>query len=251
MTNDIIFSKSFAFNNFHFKNYKYTDKRSGTDIHYFAYMVRGCAKICTQESSVSISEGDIFFIPKGCKYQSYWYGNTDIEFISLGFLLLPNFEGRYYAPQVIDCSDEAVRLMYDIGSCTAVSGITVGKLYTLVGMLMQNMAYQPTSRHAELINKVRELIEEDPTITVSDIAKRCAVSESALYTLFKNHSDKSIGETKREVIMEKAKSLLLSCDHPIEQLSRTLGFSSGAYFRKCFKEHFGISPREMRKNLSI
>ena len=54
MVDDMIFCKSFAFNNFHFMNYKYTDKTEGIQIHYLAYMTRGNARICTKEETVYI-----------------------------------------------------------------------------------------------------------------------------------------------------------------------------------------------------
>jgi transcriptional regulator GlxA family with amidase domain len=47
--------------------------------------------------------------------------------------------------------------------------------------------------------------------------------------------------------MEKARELLTSSDLSIEEIARKLNFSSGAYFRKCFKEYYNASPREMRK----
>jgi AraC-like DNA-binding protein len=58
-------------------------------------------------------------------------------------------------------------------------------------------------------------------------------------------------EVKKSVIMEAAKDLLVSTDQPVEEISRMLNFSSSVYFRKCFKEHFGISPRQMRKDCGI
>jgi len=51
--------------------------------------------------------------------------------------------------------------------------------------------------------------------------------------------------------MEEARRLLISSDISVESLSDVLHFSSGAYFRKCFKGYFGITPREMRKKYDI
>lgn len=86
---------------------------------------------------------------------------------------------------------------------------------------------------------------------MAELSKLTAVSESALYLSFKTHSDKSIHDYRQSVIMEKAKELLISTDIPIEQLSENLGFSSSSYFRKQIHSYFGISPKEIRKNLKI
>ncbi len=251
MVNDIIFCNSFVFNNFRFTNYKYTDNSAGIHIHYFAYMTKGNARICAKNETVHINEGDVFYIPDGCQYRSYWYGSPEIEFVSLGFRFMPNFRGRYYPPQVIEKSEEIVRMMQSIIERGALDGATVGEFYTLVGQLMPRMTCRQDGRQAALIEKARELIVLHPEYTVGEIAKGCAVSESALYAAFHKHSEKSIYEIRRSVIMEAAKDLLISTDHPIEEISRRMRFSSGTYFRKCFKEYFGISPRELRKSSGI
>lgn len=251
MVNDIIFYKSFVFNTFHFVNYKFTDNTNGIHVNYFAYMTKGNARLVSADGEVTLCEGDIFFIPCGCKYRSYWYGEPQIEFISLGFVFMPNFDGKYYPPQVISHSDEAVEMMKEIALQPALDCVTVGKFYTLVGLLMPNMTYRHGGKHTELIEKASRLIAENPSLTVKEIAKACAVSESSLYFTFKHHSDKSLGDIKRSVIMEKSKELIVSTDRSVEEISRILNFSSSAYFRKCFKEFFGVSPREMREKYKI
>ena len=246
MVNNIIFCNSFIFNIHHFKKYKCTDNSRGVEKNYFAYMIRGNVKICAENETVIIKEGDTFFIPSGCRYLSHWYGNPDVEFISLGFVFLPNFENRYYEIQKIENNEKAIKLMYDIVNAP-LDCISVGKLYTLVGMLLPNMEYSSNGKSTVFIDKVKRLIVSNPEYTVREIAKECAVSESTLYSAFKKHSDKSINEIKKSVIMEKARELLIVTDYPIEEIGRRLRFSSSSYFRKCFKEYFGSSPMEMRK----
>lgn len=214
-------------------------------------MKRGRAKLVSEKQTVFVREGDIFFIPNGCRYHSFWYGETTVEFISLGFGFMPNFEGRYYPTQVIKASREAIELINEIGKDSSPNCVTVGKFYTLAGMLMQNMSFAYKNPKTELIDKVKALIAEDPTLSVKDIARRCAVSESSLYSTFMKYSNKSIHEIKTDVIMQLGKAMLISSDRTVEQISDILNFSSAAYFRKCFREHYGCSPREMRKSGAI
>ena len=251
MVDDIIFCKSFDFNNFRFMNYKHTDKTEGIPIHYFAYMTKGNAKICTKDETVYINQGDLFYIPNGCKYRSYWYGDPEIEFISLGFRFMPNFQNKHYVPQVIEKDENAIKAMKEIVQCGTLDGVTVGKFYTLVGKMTQKLQCRRMDKQAELVEKVKSIFVEHPNYAVGDIAKACAVSESTLYSAFRRYGDKSMHEVKKGVIMESAKDLLVSTDHPVEEISRMLNFSSSVYFRKCFKEHFGVSPRQMRKNCGI
>ena len=240
-----IFCNNFKFTVFKYEKYRHNNCTDGVKLNYFAYMTRGRCSLRSGNRTVRIDEGDIFFIPSGYSYHSYWMGEPEIEFISLGFLFLPNFENRFFEPQVIKKSDEAVSLMFDIVN-SPLDCVNVGRLYTLAGMLMPNMVYTVKSKQDTIIDTVRRLIASDPSCSVQKIAKECNLSESALYSTFKKHSDKSINDIRRSVVMERAKELLISTDIPIEMISQQLHFSSSSYFRKRFKEHFGASPREIR-----
>ena len=251
MHNDTIFCNSFVFNLHQFMQYRYTDNHLGQNTYYFAYMIEGTAKIRTKTETVSIGPGDIFFIPEGCSYRSYWYGDPEIQFISLGFSYFPNFENRFYGVQVLPPHREAVEMMQGMVKRGVVDSVAVGRFYTLVSMLLPTMTWQTKTKHTDLIERVQRLITENPKITVSQIAKACAISESSLYSIFKKYSEKSIRQIKTDVTMEHAKELLVSTDRTVEDISRTLGFSSDAYFRKCFKDTYGISPRAFRKIQTI
>ena len=152
---------------------------------------------------------------------------------------------------ILTVIDEAAEFFFGIIQKSPIDAVAVGQLYTLIGMLLPLMSCQQDDNQTELIEKVKALIAEDHKFTVAELSKKCAVSQSALYSAFKKHSDKSIQELKKEVSMEAAKDLLLSTDEPIEEISQRLGFSSGTYFRKCFNDFYGISPRAMRAKFKI
>lgn len=251
MTNDIIFSKSFYFTTYRFLKYRHNDNSDGINKYYFAYMARGRGRLSAENETVEISEGDIFFIPNGTKYHSYWYGDPEVEFISLGFTFFPNFEGRYYPTQTIKGTTEAIDIMKRIADGKTVDAASVGDFYTLVAKLLPNMTHKTSDRHAALVERAKRYITENPTETARDVARALAVSESALYAAFSAHSDISINDFKKETVLKRARELLISTDLSVEEIGRMLNFSSGAYFRKCFKEYFSLSPREMRRTGGI
>lgn len=251
MINDIIFSNSFIFNTYRFMKYRHTDNSAGVDKYFFAYMVKGRSRICTEDESVDISEGDIFFIPKGTRYHSYWYGEPEVEFISLGFVFMPDFDGHYYPVQKLDSFDEALEIMKSIASRKEPCCAAVGELYTLAAMLLPKMVYRTKGKQNALVERAKRYIAANPTAAVRDIARECAISESALYAAFAANSDKSINSFKKETLLKKARELLISTDLSVEEISRRLNFSSSAYFRECFKQYFSISPREARKTGGI
>ena len=251
MVNDILFSNSFIFRVFEFTRHKRNDNRRGVGCHYFAYMLEGTCKLTAEDGTVEIREGDAFYIPNGKKYQSFWYGEPNIKFISLGFGYMPSFRAESYNTQIIGCTDEERELFKKIIAHDLVNEAAVGEFYTLAASLIGKMIPNKKSHRSELISRAEAMIAEDPRMNVRELARRLAVSESALYAAFKKNSKSSIGEVKRRTLLERAKELLISTDIPIEAISSQLGFSSSSYFRKCFSEHFGKSPREMRKLYTV
>lgn len=68
---------------------------------------------------------------------------------------------------------------------------------------------------------------------------------------FQKSSDVTLNALRGQLLLERARDLLLSTDQPVESVSDELGFSSASYFRKKFKAHFGMTPGEMRKKYRI
>lgn len=252
--NDIIFSKSFYFCTMHYSKYHYTDNRKGAPSYYFAYMKKGNCKIVTAEDVVEIAEGDIFYIPDACRYQSYWNGKPDIKFVSLGFLYFPNFEDKSYPVQIIsrdktgdDIYLTAVDIFEKISASKKLTAKEVGMLYTLAGMLMPFMYHRPVSGAKDIVRKATAFFADNPKAKISDAAEYCTVSEAALYLAFKKESNVTPNTLKNNLLLEKAKNILITTDKTIEEVSEVLGFSSDSYFRKKFKEYFKVTPKEMRR----
>lgn len=249
--NDILFSNSFVFRTIVFEKFHYTDNRAGSPSHYFAYMLSGNCKIVTDTETVTVNEGDIFYIPNKCGYQSYWYGNPKIEFVSLGFMYFPNFEQRTYPSQIIQKDKKTVNLFLSLARKIRPTAADVGDFYTLAGILIPKMYHSPMCRSKEIISKTHTYLLSHPFATSAEMAKNCAVSEAALYAAFSKSSELTPNRLKNRLLLEKAKELLITTDKTIEYISDSLEFSSSSYFRKKFKLHFGITPRNMRKKYRI
>lgn len=247
MINDTVFSNSFVFRTFEFARHRKNDNMSGAKCHYFALMLEGTARLVSDDGMLEIETGDVFYIPLGKKYMSYWYEAPAIRFISLGFGYLPAFSGESFDMQKVACTEEEKELFHRIMAEEQMSAKKVGEFYTLVGLLLPRMRESDKRQPSELVRRARSVLLADPHISNAELAKRCTVSESALYLAFKRYSDVSINTYRVGVLMDSAKEQLISTDIPVEELSERLGFSSPSYFRKQFHTHFGVSPREMRK----
>ena len=72
-------------------------------MNYIACMIKGRAEIISNRRTLQIKEGDIFFIPVNLPYESYWYGDDEIEFLSYGFSNTEAYDKLNFNLQVIEC----------------------------------------------------------------------------------------------------------------------------------------------------
>ncbi len=83
--------------------------------------------------------------------------------------------------------------------------------------------------------------------SLSDLAKRNAMSVSTISHHFKEKYGVGIIEYKINRQIDEAKNLLKISDMNIVEIGTAVGFNSPSYFTKVFKERIGSSPSEYRK----
>ena len=247
--NNIQFYKSFVNAKPHFTSYRHTDNSSGITCHFLARLIHGSARIVPLRGEcVEICEGDVFYLPLGLKYHSYWYGDAEgvIEWNSFGFTHLPYKGECSFTPQVIKASGLDPR----IDLLAAEGGVTlnfVGMLYSLLAELLPTMESAPVTKDELLLLRAEEYISQNPDFKVSELARYCGISESGLYAFFKRHANTTPIGMKNAHVVRRAVSLLRSTDIPIEEISSSLGFTTSAYFRRVVKQHTGKTPSEVRR----
>ena len=87
----------------------------------------------------------------------------------------------------------------------------------------------------------------EPNLNVEKLADEFNLSRSQLYRKIKALTGLTANEFIRKIRLERAKKLLEASDNPVNEVSFSVGFSSPSYFSKCFKNHFGILPTEVKK----
>lgn len=85
-------------------------------------------------------------------------------------------------------------------------------------------------------------------LTREQMCQMCDVSESTLRRLFKTYMGKTIYEFIKETKILYASHLLMTTNVPISEIGYRVGYESASYFTKTFREVFGVSPQEYRKN---
>jgi len=81
---------------------------------------------------------------------------------------------------------------------------------------------------------------------VRDVAAQVHLSERHAARLFQAATGESVLGYHRRLRLEHAASRLLSAPESIESIAAASGFSDRRHFTRCFRQHFGISPRAYR-----
>lgn len=113
---------------------------------------------------------------------------------------------------------------------------------------------QPKTRTGDIdndfYNKFREIFDKEmknPELNVEKLASEMGFERTQLYRKLKAITNYSPVELMRNLRLKKAKILLSSTDKSISEICYEVGFSTPAYFTKCFREQYGVTPKEMRE----
>ena len=246
--NDIIFYKNFKFKEFNYNREIRCDNSHGVEFHYIGYLKHGSGCIVTESKEIRISAGEMFYIPKGCKYHSCWIPEGDcVRFDSIGFLYFPTPTPNGYRLQKIARDEEIIRAFAPLSESKEHSLASISALYSLLDILKDKMIAAPPDRETALYEDFREHLRRDPRLTVPEYASLCGVSEALLYARVREYSGKTPNELRQEELCRHAAELLRTTDHKVEDICCRLGFSSSNYFRKVFFKVYGKTPSQVRR----
>ena len=180
--NDIIFFKNFLFRELCFIEDKRTDNLKGTDIHFIGYMKSGSGILTKNDGErLELSRGDMFYIPKGCKYHSLWIADGDsVCFDSIGFSYFPSKSQGGYSLQKIDTDSSVFDLFRPLSESKELNASSIGILYTFLGYIEDRLVPAPVDIAEDITQRMTVLMREDPHRSVLDYALSCGVSETAL-----------------------------------------------------------------------
>lgn len=220
------------------------------------YVKRGGARFVCEGKEYPLERGDVVFVPKRCRYRSYWGAHGETEVISCFFDVVPYGEpigNRFYPMQKIAHCEELLPLFEDLlreGKTPNETLLSLGHLFELLARLFERMCYNSSPVDNERILRAVRHIESHYNIPlqVAELASLCHISPSHFYECFKREMGVSPIEYKNRVMIRHAERALI--DSPkasIEEISEKLGFESSIYFRRLFKAKTGMTPREYRK----
>lgn len=245
--NNSKFCDSFVFSEISLTHTYHCDSSQGIPVHYIRYMKSGTGKIISDKGRIDINPGDMFYIPKGLRYHSYWQSDDIVSFDSFGFEHMPCPENIEFDLQKVDFGEEAFEIYRKLSEDKSVNCKNVGLLYLLMSHLIPSMKSETSGVRDSVIENAVDIIRQNPCLKTDSIARMCGVSESTLYAVFKKTLGATPNTIRKKLQCESAMEMLRTTDIPIEEISSRLNFSSSSYFRKIFYSFTGKTPREYRK----
>ena len=107
-----------------------------------------------------------------------------------------------------------------------------------------------TTLDEQFLTNVKQTIEQnldDETFSVIELGKAVGLNRSQLHRKLKALTDHSPNQIIQDMRLMRAKELLETGVGTVSEVAFMAGFSSFAYFSKCFSDRFGQSPHLMLK----
>lgn len=250
--NDIIFFSNFVFNEFFYSRTVHVDNSHGVENHFIGYMKSGSAKILADGVKLELKKGDMFYIPKGLKYHSYWKtGEDNVLLDSIGFRYFPTADLSQFVLQKIEYDDEIFSAFSPLSISKTIDCASVGRLYTLLGMLENVFIKAEKITGDKTVGRLIAIMKKDPSRSVAEYANDLGISETTLYNHLKRTLKKTPNRLRQEILCQKAEELLITTDLSVEDICDKCGFSSSSYFRKVLREITGKTPTEIRAEANV
>ncbi len=102
-----------------------------------------------------------------------------------------------------------------------------------------------SSLDEKFLQKVLALIEahmEDESFSIEDFSHEAGYSRMQFYRKIKALAGQGPSQFVRTIRLKRAAQMLSQKSDNVTQIAYSVGFRSLAYFNKCFKEQFGVTP---------
>ncbi len=91
----------------------------------------------------------------------------------------------------------------------------------------------------------------NPNLNIEQLASKMGLGHSQFYRKIKALTNYTPVELMRQLRLKQARHLLTTTSRSISEIAYEVGFSSPAYFTKCYRIAFGETPTELRDNLAL
>ena len=87
-------------------------------------------------------------------------------------------------------------------------------------------------------------------LNVDKIASKMGLERSQFYRKIKALTNYSPVELLRHLRLKAARDMLTTTERSVSEIAYEVGFSSPAYFTRCYREAFGETPSDLRERIA-
>ena len=135
----------------------------------------------------------------------------------------------------------------------------VKQLWTAAGTATEPAAGAPLPATSgdvenEFYTRLLDIIKRDmhdSELNVDTLAAKMGLGRSQFYRKIKALTNHSPVELLRKLRLKRSRELLLTTEKTISEVAYEVGFTSPAYFTRCYREAFGETPTEMRERMQV
>ena len=156
-------------------------------------------------------------------------------------------------------ADAYITKPFDIELLDAQIGNLLHRKEEMNAYVRQNLIVTPEVKDGKenvdekFVKKVMSIVEvhiSDPEFNVEVLASEMGMSSAHLSRKLKTLTQFSANEIIKKYRIKKASLLLENNEGNVSEVMYDVGFSNLSYFSKCFREEFGVTPKEYGKKAS-
>ena len=109
------------------------------------------------------------------------------------------------------------------------------------------------NNNRQFLQKIITIIEanlSDENFGPAELSRELGISRTTLHRKLKLNTNKNCSLLIREIRLNRAKELLQNEDLTAAEISYMVGFTSPAYFNKCFHDFYGYPPGDAKNHIS-
>ena len=251
MKNENLFVSELSTSKHVFNRYHFCRGNSNRRKSRIGLILKGSGTYIYLNKKLKVSENDLVFIPENIYCYSEWHGEPEIEVLYLSCFM--HYESFKYEPQIIHVDDQTKNDVIEISELLSGDQLEVFEAYSRFYKLLQAVSVRMQQSDVKFDKTLQTAIEYitenwDKSFSVSELAKKCYVSESTLYHLFQNELGQTPISFLNSIRINIAIEHLENSNYSIATISRTVGFNSENHFRKVFSDLTGTTPLKYRKS---
>lgn len=210
----------------------------------------GGAEFTFGDRTISVSDGDVLYIPKRTEYSQKTEGETIIA-IHIRMYSQTAAEVEFASVKNKDNIISSFNEIYSewTKKLPGYRQRALGILYRVMGDIKFEQCMSIDNPYSKIINSVTYIKSHFtlPNLTVSDIADKSNISEIYFRKLWRKCCDITPAQYIVKLRINFAKALLSGSEYTVSEIAEQCGFSDSKYFSTVFKRLTGTTPSEYRK----